>query len=128
MQALMAYHFPGNVRELENLVERAVILSTGDRLTLDALPTLGGLSASAPSLASAPFVPESGLDLERVVEDFERSIIISALERTGGNRTEAARLLGVSFRSLRYRLSKLGITGADVSSDSPDKTPQPTEG
>jgi len=128
MQALMAYHFPGNVRELENLVERAVILSSGDRLTLDALPTLAGLSTSAPTLTSAPFVPESGLDLERVVEDFERSIIISALERTGGNRTEAARLLGVSFRSLRYRLSKLGITGADVGGDAPDKTPPPVEG
>jgi two-component system response regulator PilR (NtrC family) len=73
-------------------------------------------------------VPESGLDLERVVEDFERSIIISALERTGGNRTEAARLLGVSFRSLRYRLSKLGITGADVAGETGDKTPPPAEG
>jgi two-component system response regulator PilR (NtrC family) len=128
MQALMAYHFPGNVRELENLIERAVILAPGDRLTLDAFPTLGGMSAAAPSLSNAPFVPESGLDLERVVEDFERSIIISALERTGGNRTEAARLLSVSFRSLRYRLSKLGITGADVGGEATDKTPTPAEG
>jgi two-component system response regulator PilR (NtrC family) len=128
MQALMAYHFPGNVRELENLIERAVILAPGDRLTLDAFPTLGGLSAATPSLSNVPFVPESGLDLERVVEDFERSIIISALERTGGNRTEAARLLSVSFRSLRYRLSKLGITGADVGSEATDKTPTPVEG
>jgi two-component system response regulator PilR (NtrC family) len=53
------------------------------------------------------------VDLERVVEDFERGIIIKALERTGGNRTEAARLLGVTFRSLRYRLSKLGISGGE---------------
>jgi len=51
------------------------------------------------------------------VEDFERGIIIKALERTSGNRTEAARLLGVTFRSLRYRLSKLGITGADSGPD-----------
>jgi two-component system response regulator PilR (NtrC family) len=128
MQALIAYHFPGNVRELENLVERAVILAPGDRLTLDAFPTLGGVSAAAPCLSSAPFVPETGLDLERVVEDFERSILISALERTGGNRTEAARLLGVSFRSLRYRLSKLGITGTDGSGEPTDKTPPPADG
>jgi len=128
MQALMAYHFPGNVRELENLIERAVILATGDRLALDAFPSLGRLSAAAPSLTNAPLVPESGLDLEHVVEDFERSIIISALERTGGNRTEAARLLGVSFRSLRYRLSKLGITGADVAGEVSDKTPPPADG
>jgi two-component system response regulator PilR (NtrC family) len=128
MQALMAYHFPGNVRELENLIERAVILASGDRLTFEAFPTLSGLSTVVPSLTSAPLVPESGLDLERVVEDFERSIIISALERTGGNRTEAARLLGVSFRSLRYRLSKLGVTGADVAGETGDKTPPPAEG
>jgi two-component system response regulator PilR (NtrC family) len=105
-----------------------VILATGDRLALDAFPSLGRLSAAAPSLTNAPLVPESGLDLERVVEDFERSIIISALERTGGNRTEAARLLGVSFRSLRYRLSKLGITGADVAGEASDKTPPPADG
>jgi two-component system response regulator PilR (NtrC family) len=128
MQALIAYHFPGNVRELENLVERAVILAPSDRLTLDAFPTLGGVSAAAPCLNHAPFVPETGLDLERVVEDFERSILISALERTGGNRTEAARLLGVSFRSLRYRLSKLGITGTDGSGEATDKTPPPADG
>jgi two-component system response regulator PilR (NtrC family) len=126
MQALMAYHFPGNVRELENLIERAVILASGEYLGLDAFPSLVSLSPAA-SLNPAPFVPESGLDLERVVEDFERSIIISALERTGGNRTEAARLLGVSFRSLRYRLSKLGITGVEVGGEASDKTPPPAE-
>ena len=54
------------------------------------------------------------MDLEHHLEDYERSILIEALERTGGNRTEAARLLGVSFRSMRYRLSKLGITGTDT--------------
>jgi len=128
MQALVAYHFPGNVRELENLIERAVILTAADHLGIDAFPSLGGLSATSANLSSAPLVPESGLDLERVVEDFERAILISALDRTGGNRTEAARLLSVSFRSLRYRLSKLGITGADVAGDTSDKTPMPTEG
>ena len=51
------------------------------------------------------------------MDDFERGILIKALERTRGNRTEAARLLGVTFRSLRYRLSKLGITGADGGPD-----------
>jgi two-component system response regulator PilR (NtrC family) len=70
----------------------------------------GDITLETPALGS---FPEQGLDLERVVEDFERGIIIKALERTTGNRTEAARLLGVTFRSLRYRLSKLGITGSD---------------
>jgi two-component system response regulator PilR (NtrC family) len=118
MSALMAYHFPGNVRELENLIERAVTLAPGDRVSAEALPTLKGLSATDSTLGvPATTLPEEGLDLERVVEDFERSLIIRALERTGGNRTEAARLLGVTFRSLRYRLSKLGITGAESAED-----------
>jgi two-component system response regulator PilR (NtrC family) len=121
MSALMAYHFPGNVRELENLIERAVTLAPGDRVSSDALPALKGLSAAGSSLGTpAVGLPEQGIDLERVVEDFERSLIIRALERTDGHRTEAARLLGVTFRSLRYRLSKLGITGAD--GGEPEKT------
>jgi two-component system, NtrC family, response regulator PilR len=118
MSALMAYHFPGNVRELENLIERAVTLAPADQVSAEALPTLKGLSsAETPLGAPASALPETGLDLERVVEDFERGLIIKALERTSGNRTEAARLLGVTFRSLRYRLSKLGITGADGPSE-----------
>jgi two-component system response regulator PilR (NtrC family) len=115
MSVLMAYHYPGNVRELENLIERAVTLAPHDRVTLDALPSLRGLAARDLTIqpAAAPNLPEQGLNLESVVEDFERGIIIKALERTDGNRTEAARLLGVTFRSLRYRLSKLGISGED---------------
>jgi two-component system, NtrC family, response regulator PilR len=121
MSALMGYHFPGNVRELENLIERAVTLAPGDRVSCEALPTLKGLSASDSTLGTpAVTLPPQGIDLERVVEDFERSLIIRALERTDGHRTDAARLLGVTFRSLRYRLSKLGITGAD--GGEPEKT------
>jgi two-component system response regulator PilR (NtrC family) len=119
MSALMGYHFPGNVRELENLMERAVTLAAGERVSSDALPTLKGVSATTSTLETPALgsFPEQGVNLERVVEEFERGIIIKALERTSGNRTEAARLLGVTFRSLRYRLSKLGITGADSGPD-----------
>ncbi|HEY5284554.1 MAG TPA: helix-turn-helix domain-containing protein, partial [Polyangia bacterium] len=70
-------------------------------------------------------LPEDGLDLERHLEEYERTILIKALERTEGNRTEAARLLKVSFRSMRYRLSKLGITGVDTEVDLDDQTPLP---
>jgi two-component system response regulator PilR (NtrC family) len=114
MSALMLYHFPGNVRELENMIERAVTLSTTDWLALDAFPNLIGLQGAQPSPSTVGHLPDSGLDLEHHLEEYERSILIKALERTGGNRTEAARLLGVSFRSMRYRLSKLGITGVDT--------------
>jgi two-component system response regulator PilR (NtrC family) len=117
MSALMSYSFPGNVRELENLIERAVTLAPGDRISLDTLPNLSPALASGARLGPAAELPEEGLDLEKVVDDFERGILIKALERTRGNRTEAARLLGVTFRSLRYRLSKLGITGGEAGSE-----------
>lgn len=125
MSALMMYHFPGNVRELENMIERAVTLSTTDWLGLDAFPNLVGLHAAAPSPNGAAAITDEGLDLERHLEEYERTILIKALEKTSGNRTEAARLLRVSFRSMRYRLSKLGITGVDTSVEASDRTPLP---
>ena len=63
------------------------------------------------------------MDLERHLEDYERTILIKALEKTNGNRTEAARLLRVSFRSMRYRLSKLGVTGIDTSVETSERPP-----
>jgi two-component system response regulator PilR (NtrC family) len=123
MSALMAYHFPGNVRELENMIERAVTLATSDQLGLDAFPNLIGLQGAAQAATAVEQIPEDGLDLERHLEDYERTILIRALEKTNGNRTEAARLLRVSFRSMRYRLSKLGITGADTGVDLVERTP-----
>ena len=125
MSALMAYHFPGNVRELENMIERAVTLATSDWLALDAFPNLVGLQGVQPCTNAIGNLPEDGLDLERHLEEYERTILIKALERTEGNRTEAARLLKVSFRSMRYRLSKLGITGVDTEVDLDDQTPLP---
>jgi two-component system response regulator PilR (NtrC family) len=125
MSALMSYHFPGNVRELENMIERAVTLATTDRLALDAFPNLVGLPPAETGANAVGHLPEDGLDLERHLEEYERGIIIKALERTGGNRTEAARLLHVSFRSIRYRLSKLGVTGIDTGVELVDRPPLP---
>jgi len=125
MSALMAYHFPGNVRELENMIERAVTLSAADWLSIDAFPNLAGMRASESATVAAGSLPVDGLDLERYLEDHERTLLIKALERTGGNRTEAARLLHVSFRSMRYRLSKLGITGIDAAAEGTERTPLP---
>jgi two-component system response regulator PilR (NtrC family) len=110
MAALTAHNFPGNVRELENLVERAVTLASDGRITADSLPDLSPADRAA---AAGPDLPPTGFDLERELETFERGFLLKALERTGGNRTLAARVLGVSFRSLRYRLSKLGISGGE---------------
>jgi two-component system response regulator PilR (NtrC family) len=112
MSALTAYNFPGNVRELENLVERAVTLAADGRITADALPELTPRAAAGAGVV--PDLPAVGFDLERELDSFERGIVLKALERTDGNRTEAARLLGISFRSMRYRMSKLGISGPEI--------------
>ena len=106
---LAAHDYPGNVRELANVVERAVTLSDGDVLDAAALPPAvrgaAALAAAPPEVA----VPEEGLDLQAHLDRIERGILEQALARTGGVKTEAARLLSLTFRSLRYRLAKYGI-------------------
>lgn len=101
--ALAAYPFPGNVRELENILERALALSSGDVITED---DLGLLPSSQGEELSAV---EEG-SLQDYLDAREKQAILDALARTGFNRTAAAKLLGVTFRSLRYRMDRLGIT------------------
>jgi two-component system response regulator PilR (NtrC family) len=106
MKRLMEYSYPGNVRELENIVERAVALGEGDSFTMDLLPD-EVLRAPAARNSTEVTLGE-GQDLDSLLEDYERRLIESAIHQTGGNRTKAAEVLGVSFRSLRYRLKKYG--------------------
>jgi two-component system response regulator PilR (NtrC family) len=114
LEKLAAYDYPGNVRELENILERAVALTRGGRIDLDSLPP----SVLQPAArASARRLPEQGADLERLVSDYERGLLLEALERSGGVKKRAAQLLGVSFRSFRYRLEKLGLDGPDSSGE-----------
>jgi two-component system response regulator PilR (NtrC family) len=103
---LSAYRFPGNVRELENVIERAVALTRGPVIQLESLPR-SVLEREDP--APEPRIPREGVDLDKLMEDYERSLILEALRPAGGVKKKAARLLGISFRSLRYRLEKLGI-------------------
>ncbi|WP_437917426.1 sigma-54 dependent transcriptional regulator [Sorangium sp. So ce302] len=119
VRALDAYGFPGNVRELENMMERAVALAGGPTIGLGDLPSaVAGLSASpAPLLAQLP--PE-GCALDEVIGELERRLILQALERTGGVRKAAAKLLGVSFRSLRYRLAKHALAADGEGDDDPE--------
>jgi two-component system response regulator PilR (NtrC family) len=112
MRRLESYDFPGNVRELENLVERAVALSSSSMIGLSDLPDVRPSKMASSAEAPSAF-PDEGVDLDRLIADYERSWVLRALEHTGGVRKRAATALGISFRSLRYRLVKLGIDKGD---------------
>jgi two-component system response regulator PilR (NtrC family) len=108
MRALVSHEWPGNVRQLQHAIESAVLLARTSTITLDDLPP-EILGAQLPARGEVALPPE-GIDLEATLERIERSLIRQALERSRGVRTKAAQTLGLSFRSLRYRLQKLGMT------------------
>lgn len=101
MEALRSYEFPGNVRELENVLERAMALTTGDEIQAQELQIFAR-HVSEPA-------DVSGLPLQERLDAIERKAIYEALEQTRYNRTAAAKLLGITFRALRYRMERLGI-------------------
>lgn len=105
-EVLSGYAFPGNVRELENLIERAVALTHDPIIGRDLLPPSVTEARETPCTA---VVTEEGVNLEELVSDYERRLLREALVLTKGVKKKAARLLGVSFRSFRYRLEKLEI-------------------
>jgi len=104
-EVLRSYRFPGNVRELENMLERAVTLCTSGRISGHDLKVQ---SPAGPAQAG-PAGDSAADSLGGRIEDVERQAIVDALERTRYNKTAAAKLLGLSFRQLRYRIKKLGI-------------------
>ncbi len=126
-QTLMDCPWPGNVRQLENVIQRHVALCDGDRI--ESIDLSGKEESSSPyqadcthgipsdSLDSDEYlsdlavlnIPEDGIILDNVMDEIERSFLIQALERTGGNLTQAARVLGMSYRSIRYKVKKLGV-------------------
>ena len=102
LKALELYSFPGNVRELENVLERATALSSGGAIEADDLHL-------EPEEMAGEAVGRGSETLDDYLNRLERQAILEALQKTEGNRTAAARLLGVTFRSMRYRLERLGI-------------------
>ena len=105
LETLESYHYPGNVRELENIIARSVALETSNVIRQETLPQLVG----SKDLIDLGADLSSGTNLDAVLENVERRFIEKALKSTGGNKTEAAKLLGITLRSLRYRLAKLGL-------------------
>jgi two-component system response regulator PilR (NtrC family) len=103
LQKLEHYSYPGNVRELENILERAMTLYSGKEIQADDVQ----LRAAAPNRGTEP--EEGDADLEEHLEDVEREAIVRALEENRYNKTATARQLGITFRALRYRIKKLGI-------------------
>ena len=101
---LLAYDFPGNVRELENILERALALASGDEIGADDLQLASGSAGGERAELDV-----SGLPLQERLDAIERTAIREALEQTHYNRTAAAKVLGITFRALRYRMERLGI-------------------
>jgi transcriptional regulator with PAS, ATPase and Fis domain len=106
MEALVRYQWPGNIRELENTIERIVILSHGDDVSVEDLPAevRAGVSVGGPS-PGAFVLPEDGVDLEEV----ELDLVRQALERSGGSVPKAAKLLGLTTKTLEARMARLGL-------------------
>jgi two-component system response regulator PilR (NtrC family) len=117
MRKLESYDYPGNVRELENLIERAVALTSGPVIGVSDLPEI---RATTNAVQIPTEFPAEGIDLDHLLADFERAWVVRALEHTKGVRKAAANLLGISFRSMRYRLAKLGF---DKPVDGDDEPP-----
>jgi two-component system, NtrC family, response regulator AtoC len=116
MSALMDHDWPGNIRELENSIERAMILTDGNEVTLSSLPkTVRGNTTGTPRALA---VPDNELSIKVLSRMLEESLIRRALEKTNGNRTHAARLLEISHRTLLYKLKEYNLANdADVADE-----------
>jgi len=115
-RSLVAYDWPGNVRELENMMERLVILSNGSVVTREDLPErirgAGGRSVLDSGVMEIPCLPEEGIPLNEVVNEFEKAIIIQALDRTNWNKNRAAKLLQMNRTTLIEKMKKQQINRA----------------
>jgi two-component system response regulator PilR (NtrC family) len=107
LEALKACPFPGNVRQMQNVIERAATLSDTDELDLASLPP--GVRGGEEPEGGGEVTIAPGFSLERYLDALERQYLHEALKRSGGAKTKAAALLGLSFRSFRYRLAKQGL-------------------
>ena len=109
---LMEYSFPGNVRELEHIIERCVALETGNIILPESL-VISDFKKKKHLLKEEAELPSEGIDLEKKLAQIEKGLILEALKRSKGVKKEAAKLLNLSFRSFRYKLQKHGLSKID---------------
>jgi two-component system response regulator PilR (NtrC family) len=116
---LKSYNFPGNIRELENIIERSVALESSNIVLPDSLTLSSFKQTQVRSKADTVSLtlPQEGIDLDNVLGHLEQNLLQQALDRTRGAKQKAAELLGISFRSFRYRLAKYGLAGEDDASE-----------
>jgi len=116
MQRLLTYSWPGNVRELESAIERAMILTEGEEIEETDLPA----EVRAPVVPQTTFdwieLPDQGVNFE----ELEKHLLVQAMQKSGGVMTKAARLLGMTYRTLNYRLEKFGLVASKQSHDTPE--------
>jgi two-component system response regulator PilR (NtrC family) len=108
VKLLIDYPWKGNVRELENVIERTVLLTDKKEITPADLPS--EVSGFRADMKSIPDLTDEGIDIDGIIGDIEKKYLLTALEKAGGVKTEAAKLLSLSFRSFRHRLHKYGIS------------------
>ncbi len=116
MDILKKYNYPGNVRELENMIERTVALESGATILPESLPPMVNTSSGRKMASSNEIeIGDDGLDLDKVIGQIEKELLIKAIHSSGGIKKKAAKLLKISFRSMRYRVEKysLGVIGDD---------------
>lgn len=116
MDTLKRYHYPGNVRELENIMERTVALEPGAIILPESLPRhlIDIAPPASPLDAHKIEIDDKGIELEKLVADFERTLLVKALQQTNGIKKKASKLLNISFRSMRYRVDKFGLGSLSV--------------
>jgi two-component system response regulator PilR (NtrC family) len=112
LELLQRYSFPGNVRQLQNMVERAATLADVELLGPESLPpsVRGDPEAAVTGTPTGAVVLSPNFSLERYLDEAERRYLLAALQRADGVKTRAAELLGLTFRSFRYRLAKHGLS------------------
>jgi two-component system response regulator PilR (NtrC family) len=110
MEMLKKYDYPGNVRELENVIERTVALESGSTILPESLPPFVNTPSGRKMASSHEIeIGEDGVDLDKIVGQIEKELLIKAIHAGNGVKKRAAKLLNITFRSMRYRIEKYGL-------------------